>query len=154
VEGSYCVDYVDPGSGQGQGACSDSAPVHPKAVTAVARGEEVTFVFGGAKVVRPSGCHSDDDEEGCIGSVRVAPLGCEDSQLESVPLALGPRTRWTVDLEPGAYELDVFGYFESDAGASGDVSGTLGLTVAGPKENDALGVLELSPSMKVCEFAD
>jgi hypothetical protein len=153
VGGSFCIDYVDSQSGQGQGACGDSAPVHPKAVTAVARGDEVTFVFSEAKVVRPSGCHS-DDEQGCIGSVEVTPLGCEDPQLESVPLALGPETRWTVDLEPGAYELHVFGYFESDVGATGDVSGTLGLTVAGPKKWDALGVGAVEPDMEVCPFGE
>jgi hypothetical protein len=66
------------------------------------------------------------------GHVRVPrPLGCDDRTIETVALAPGPQTPWTVDLEPGAYELDVFGYFESDAGATGDVSGTLGLTVAG-----------------------
>jgi hypothetical protein len=153
VRGSYCVTYEDPDSGVGEGVCADSGPVHPKAVTAVARGDEVTFVFGDARVVRPRACHS-DDEQGCIGYVNVRPLGCEDPQLESVPLALGPETRWAVDLEPGAYELDVFAYFESDGGASGDVSGTLGLTVAGPKTNDALGVGAIKPWMQVCEFAD
>jgi hypothetical protein len=147
VQGSFCI------SGQGQGMCGDTGPIHPKAVTAVAQGDEVTFVFSGTKVVRASGCHS-DDEQGCIGYAHVSPLGCENPQLEGVPLALGPETRWTVDLEPGAYELDVFGYFESDGDANGDVSGTFGLTVAGAKENDALGVQELKPAMKVCEFAD
>jgi hypothetical protein len=153
VQGSYCVDFVDPGSGQGQGACADTGVIHPRAVTAVSRGDEVTFVFSGAKVVRPSGCHS-DDEQGCIGYVYVSPLGCEDRQIESVPLTLGSETRWRVDLEPGAYELGVFGYFESDAGATGDVSGSLGLTVAGAKENDALGVLAVKPALQVCKFAD
>jgi hypothetical protein len=153
VPGSFCADYVDPDSGEGVGVCGDSGPVHPKVVTAVARDDEVTLVFIGAKVVRPSGCHS-DDEQGCIGYVYVRPLGCEDREVEAVPLALGRETRWTVDLEPGAYELDVFGYFESDAGATGDVSGALGLTVAGAKENDALGVLDVESRMQVCKFAD
>jgi hypothetical protein len=71
-----------------------------------------------------------------------------------VPLALGRETRWTVDLEPGAYELDVCGYFESDVGASGDVSGSLGLTVAGTKEYGALGVSAVKPALKVCAFTD
>ena len=153
VPGSFCADYVDPDSGEGVGVCGDSRPVHPKAVTAVARGDEVKLVFTGARVVRPSGCHS-DDEQGCIGYVHVRPLGCEGREVESVPLALGPETRWAVDLEPGAYQLDVFGYFESDEGATGDVSGSLGLTVAGPKENDALGVSAMKPSLAVCALTD
>jgi hypothetical protein len=153
VPGSFCADYVDSDSGEGVGVCGDSVPVHPKAVTAVARGDEVTLVFSGAKVVRPSGCHSEDEQD-CIGSVSVKPLGCQDHELESVPLNLGPETRWTVDLEPGAYQLDVFGYFESDEGATGDVNGSLGLTVAGPQENDALGVFAVKPSLAVCPFTD
>jgi len=149
VQGSYCVDYVDIASGQGQGACSDSGSVHPKAVTSVAGGDEVTFAFPGAEIVSSSGCNSDDPQE-CIGTVTVRPLGCEGRAVATVPLAVGPLTRWTVDLEWGAYQLDVFAYFESDEGATGDVSGTLGLTVAGPKKWDALGVGAVKPSMPVC----
>jgi hypothetical protein len=149
VEGSYCIEYVDTSSGQGQATCSDSGPIHPKAVTAVVAGDEVTFAFPGAEIVSGSGCYS-DDPQGCIGEVIVRPLGCDDRTIETVALAPGPQTRWTVDLEPGAYELDVFGYFESDAGATGDVSGTLGLTVAGGKKWDALGVGAVKPSMEVC----
>ena len=70
-----------------------------------------------------------------------------------MPLVPGSETRWTVDLEPDAYEPDVFAYFESDAGATGDVSGTLGLTVAGAKQWDALGVSAVEPSMWVCSSA-
>jgi hypothetical protein len=152
VEGSFCVDYVDPASGQGSGLCSDSPAIHPDAITVAQPGDEVTFVFSGADIVRPSGCRG--EEQGCIGYVYVKPLGCEDREVERVPLALGPETRWTIDLETGAYELDVFGYFESSSGATGDVSGALGLFVGGPKEGDALGVLAVKPSMQVCPFAD
>jgi len=151
VQGSYCVEYQDKASGQSQGACSDSGPIHPKAVTAVAAGDEVTFAFPEAEIVSGSGCHSDDPQE-CIGEVIVRPLGCDDRTVETVALAAGPQTPWRVDLEPGAYELDVFGYFESDAGATGDVSGTLGLTVAGGKKWDALGLGAVNPSMQVCAF--
>jgi hypothetical protein len=125
VQGSYCVEFQDTASGHSQGACSDSGPIHPKAVTAV---------VPGAEIVSGSGCYSDD---------RTG---------ETVALAPGPQTPWRVDLEPGAYELDVFGYFESDAGATGDVSGTLGLTVAGGKKWDALGVGPVNPSIQVCAF--
>jgi hypothetical protein len=148
VQGSYCVQYVDDATGEGQGACNDSAAVSPRKVTAVAAGDEVRFVFAGAEIASPSGCHGDDTQD-CIGSVRVKPLGCDERKVDRVPLALGPETRWMVDLQPGAYRLDVFGYFESDEGATGDVSGTLGLTVAGPKRWDALGVLAVDPAL-VC----
>jgi len=154
VAGSSCVDYVDPASGGGSGVCSDSPAVHPNAITIAMPGDEVTFVFSGADVVRPSGCQA-EDEQGCIGYVQVKPLGCEDREVERVPLALGPETRWTIDLEFGGYELDVFGYFESNDGATGDVSGALGLFVGGgPKKYDALGVTEIKRAMQVCPFAD
>ncbi len=148
VQGSYCVEHVDTATGEGQGACSDSAAVRPKEVTAVAAGDEVRFVFVGAEIVSSSGCHGDDPQD-CIGYVHVTSLGCDHRWVEIVPLALGAETLWTVDLEPGAYQLDVFGYFESDAGATGDVSGSLGLTVAGPKQWDALGVSASDPAL-VC----
>jgi hypothetical protein len=151
VQGSYCVEYEDAASGQSQGACSDTGTIHPKAVTAVAGGDKVAFAFPGAEIVSASGCHSDDPQD-CIGEVSVKPLGCDDRTVATVPLARGPLTRWTVDLEPGAYQLDVFVYFESDEGATGDVSGTLGLTVAGGKKWDALRVGAVKPSLQVCPF--
>jgi len=153
VAGSFCVDYVDPASGRGSGVCSDSPAVHPSAITIAMPGDEVTFVFSGADIVRPSDCHG-EDEQGCTGYVQVKPLGCEDRQIERVPLALGPETRWTIDLEFGGYELDVFGYFESSDGTTGDVSGALGLFVGGgPKRFDALGVTGIKRAMQVCPFA-
>jgi hypothetical protein len=152
VEGTFCVDYVDPASGRGGGMCGDSPAVHPDAITVAQPGDEVTFVFSGADVVRATGCHS-EDEQGCIGYVHVRPLGCEDREIERVPLVLGPETRWTIDLERGAYELDVFGYFESSEGASGDVNGGLGLLVGGgPKQYDYRGVVAVERAMKVCPF--
>lgn len=154
VQGSFCIDYVDEASGQGSGVCGDSGVVHPDAVTVAAAGDSVSFVLRGAEVVRAEGCRSDDDQE-CVGYVYVRPLGCEERELERVPLSLGPETRWTVDLERGAYELDAFAHFRTSAGANGDVSGALGLLVGGgPKEDDALGVTGIEPAMLVCPFSD
>jgi hypothetical protein len=154
VAGSFCVDYVDPASGAGSGVCGDSPPVHPNAITIAVAGENMTFVLRGADVVRPPGCYSDDEQE-CIGTVSVKPLGCEDREVARVPLALGRETRWAIDLERGAYELDVFAYFDEADGRSGDVSGALGLLVGGgPKEDDALGITGIERSMQVCPFAD
>lgn len=132
--------------------CSDAPAVHPVAITVAQPGDEVTFVFSGADVVRPRGCHG-EDEQWCSGYVLVRPLGCEDREVQRVPLALGPETRWTIDLETGAYELDVFGYFESSEGATGDVSVALGLLVGGgPKNHDYLGVVAVKRAMQVCPF--
>jgi hypothetical protein len=154
VAGSFCSSYTEPATGEGEGVCGDSGPVHPDAVTVAQRGDEVTLVFRGAEIVRPDGCHGDDDQ-GCIGFIHVRPLGCENREVDRVPLALGPETAWRIDLASGAYELDVFGYFESSDGATGDVSGSLGLLVGGgPKENDYLGVTGIKRAMQVCPFSD
>ena len=86
-------------------------------------------------------------------TVTIRPLGCGDQKVDQ--LAFEPRTgqlEWTVDLDHGAYQLDVFALFEAEDGGKGDVSGTLGLTVAGPKKWDALGVGAVEPDMKVCPF--
>jgi hypothetical protein len=141
VRGSYCVDYVDEATGQGSGVCADAAmPTYPDAVTSVAGGDQVTFVLPEA-VLRPDSV------------VVIRPLGCTERVLDR--LALDPGTgeqSWEVDLEHGAYQLDVFARFKADDGRTGDVSGSLGLTVAGPKKWDALGVGGIEPSMEVCEF--
>jgi hypothetical protein len=60
VAGSFCVDYVDPASGRGSGVCGDSPAVHPDAITIAMAGDEVMFVFRGADIVRPSGCHGEE----------------------------------------------------------------------------------------------
>jgi hypothetical protein len=129
LAGSSCVGYVDPVSGEGVQVCGDTGPIHPDDMTVARPGDEVAIVLEGAQVVRPEGCHS-DDEQSCIGEVDVRPLGCVDRHVADIPLTLGEKTEWTIDLEPGAYELNVFAYFEARDGRSGDVSGLLGLLVA------------------------
>ena len=142
VRGSYSVSYET-------GVLNADGPAaRPKEVTAVVAGDEVRFVFAGAEIVSAGGCHGGDPQD-CIGSVGVKPLGCDNRSVETIPLELGPETTWTVDLEPGAYELAVFASYESE-GANGHVSGSLGLTVAGAKHWDALGVYEVERSMRVC----
>jgi hypothetical protein len=141
VLGSYCVDYVDEATGQGSGICSDAAmPTYPDTVTSVAAGDRVTFVLPEA-AFRPDTV------------VVIRPLGCTERVLEELALDPGAsKQSWQVDLEHGAYQLDVFARFKADDGRSGDVSGSLGLTVAGPKKWDDLGVTGVERSMEVCEF--
>lgn len=143
VQGSYCVDYVDEASGQGSGACADMAgPIYPKAVTSVAPGDRVTFVLA-------------DGAFGAQSTVTIRPLGCTDRESGTIVLEPGSREHaWIVGLEHGAYQLEVFARFKATDGRSGDVSGTLGLTVAGPKKWDALGVGAVEPDMKVCPFGE
>lgn len=117
--GSYCVD--DPQAGVGQ--CVDfEAPAGPEQLSVVRRGETLTIAFVGASAVD--------------GSASVRRLGC-DEELVSVPLE--PETRWKVDVEPGAYELQIFTTFEAGS-ASGDTSGVLGLVV------DVAAPLEVRPA--------
>lgn len=117
--GSYCVD--DPQAGVGE--CVDyEAPAGPEQLSVVRPGETVTIALVGSSAVE--------------GSASVRRLGCEE-EVVSVPL--GPETRWEVDLEPGAYELQIFTTFEAGT-ASGDTSGVLGLLV------DATAPLEVRPA--------
>ena len=141
VQGSYCVDYVDKASGEGHGICSDSAQTYPQAVTSVARGDRVTFVLPDAVLRADS-------------SVAIRPLGCADRVTAEITLEPGTgEHRWRVDLEHGAYQLDVFARFKAVDGRTGDTSGSLGLTVAGQKKWDALGVTGVKRSMQVCPFS-
>ena len=126
--GSSCVDFVDEASGQGVGVCSDTVDPSPDEMSVVRPGEEIAISLEHASVVRADGCVGDDEQD-CIGGVIVEPLGCEGERVRDVLLAPGSETRWRVDLPPGRYELDVFGYFEAPDGRSGDVSGALGLVV-------------------------
>jgi hypothetical protein len=128
VAGSSCVDYMDEASGQGVGTCGSSGPVSPDLLSTVRPGEEIRILIEGADVIRPDRCVS-EDEQGCIGSAVIRPLGCEDETVAEIPLELGPDTAWSVDLPPGDYELDVVAYFEASDGRSGHVSGSLGLRV-------------------------
>ncbi|HWM13212.1 MAG TPA: hypothetical protein VNO56_01885 [Gaiellaceae bacterium] len=117
--GSYCVD--DPQAGVGE--CVDyEAPAGPEQLSVVRPGETVTIALVGSSAVD--------------GTASVRRLGCEE-ELVSVPLE--PETRWEVDLEPGAYELQIFTTFEAGS-AGGDTSGVLGLVV------DAAAPLEVRPA--------
>lgn len=69
------------------------------------------------------------------GERRLRPLGCIDEETARIRFEPGSgELQWDVDLDPGGYQLDVFARFEASDGRTGDVSGVLGLTVAGPKE--------------------
>jgi hypothetical protein len=144
VLGSYCVDA------QLEGGCADSGPIHPAQVTVARSGEAMKFVLENAQVRRPPGCVA-PTEQACIGAVTVRPLGCARRSLATIPLVLGRETRWTVDLEPGAYQLDAFAYFESDDGRTGDVSESLGLLVDTARPP---GIVPIGAARAVCQLSD
>lgn len=118
VPGSSCVHTA------GVGICSDTDEPDPGQLSVVRPGETVRVSVAGA--------------EAATGKLRILPLGCSAALL-SIPLA-GATTRWTVELDPGLYELDVFvGSFETPW-STGDASASLGLLV------DESAPLELVPA--------
>jgi hypothetical protein len=144
VRGSSCVDYVDEASGYGVGVCADTERPSPSRLSTVRPGEEVLIRLEDAEVVRPEGCVS-EDEQSCIGTAAVHPLGCARKTVAEIPLAAGPATAWRVELEPGAYEVEVFAYFAAADGRSGDLSGALGLLV------DEATPLEIVPRSRAAD---
>jgi len=142
VLGSYCV------TSQMEGGCGDSGPIYPRELTLVHPSDEVTFSLENASVVRPEGCHA-SDEQGCSGSVTVRPLGCERKAVSTIPLEKGRETRWTVGLDAGPYQLDLFAYFQADDGRTGDVSGTFGLLV---QPDGDLKIQPVEPQQATCPF--
>jgi hypothetical protein len=137
--GSSCVQYLDPASGQGTGVCSDvGGPLHPDLISLVRRGEDTLVILAGASA------------EG--GSVTVRPFGCTDQETLVFDLEDGAdTTRWRVELEPGAYQLDVFTRFETADGRSGDVSGSLGILVL---DSDARRIVASKRRPAVCPFSE
>jgi hypothetical protein len=117
VQGSYCV------TGPESGECADFAILLvPERASVVRPGEVVTIAVVGAHAVD--------------GTASVHRRGCE---RELLSVELRPETRWTVELEPGAYELRLFTTFEAGS-TTGDTRGVLGLVV------DATAPLEVRPA--------
>ena len=126
VPGAYCV------GGAGTGLCVDTIAPVPKRLSVVRSGEEVVIALPGAGVVKGSAVVR---ELGCTGDRRASRVGLDAEE-----------TSWLVDLEPGAYQLDVFARFEGED-TSGDVSGSLGLLVDGSRP---LEVVRAAQSFFVC----
>jgi hypothetical protein len=140
AEGSSCVNYVDPDTGQGAGACGDTGPIVPKAMTVVQPGDSVVVTIPVATLKKDS-------------EIVIRPLGCADRQAKKLDFPENGELHWPVSLDPGAYQLDVFAYFEANNGLKGDVSGSLGLLVGGgPKKYDYSGVVALDETLAVCPF--
>jgi hypothetical protein len=138
AHGSSCVQYTDPSTGEGVGVCGDTPTIHPDALTVAHPGEFVMILLAGAFVT-----------DG--GLVTVRPLGCSDKESVTFPLVQGASvTHWHVDLEPGAYELDVSAQFGSNDGRTGDVTGSLGLLVDADRTHE---ILPVPATFAVCPFS-
>ena len=128
VQSTYCV------TGTSVGSCVDYVQIGPPSELSVVRpGEPVRLVFEGAKSAE--------------GVVSVYRLGCT-KEIASIELT-GPSTSWTVDLEPGAYELEVFATFATES-TSGDTSASLGLLV---DDAAAVEIVPASDSASSCAQA-
>jgi hypothetical protein len=134
AHGSYCMT-----GGLSSGVCADMAgPIHPEEMSVLHPGDRAIVALAGAFEM---------DE----GSAVVRPLGCQDKETLSFDLTPGmSETHWRVQLEPGAYQLDVFTRFHSNDGRNGDVSGSLGLLIesAGPPRT-----VPVDLDLAVCPFA-
>jgi hypothetical protein len=132
--GSSCV------SGEGVGACGDTGPMVPEAMTVVQPGDNVVVTIPGATLGKDS-------------SITIQPLGCQDRPVERLDFPESGELHWPVGLEPGAYQLDVFALFDAGNGLHGDMSGSLGLLVGGgPKTHDYTGIVALDKTLAVCPF--
>ena len=134
VQESYCTQQVDLTGLGGTGVCADTPDLDPERLTVVRSGDAVTISMPGAVL------------SGADAGVTVRPLGCRDRETARVPL--GPDgIEWTVDLEPGAYELQVFVRFEAKDGLSGDGAASLGLLVDPEREP---AIIKAEPGLFVC----
>jgi len=126
--GTSCISWRDPSSDHVTvGMCSDGFDPAPLSLSTVRPGEEIRILLEEGEVVRSDSC-SEDDEQECIGTGHVHPLGCGKEDVAVIPFSLGPVTTWRAELAPGAYEVDYFINFVAP-GRGGDVSGALGLLV-------------------------
>jgi len=129
VIGAFCLE--DPS--EGVGTCSDSPAVEPVELTVARPGDRLILRLEQARVVE--------------GRILVHPLGCGERTTAAVPLRRAAGTPFAVDLAPGAYELDVFASFQAHGGQAGEMTGSLGLLVAG---TNAPGIVPASEDLNVC----
>jgi hypothetical protein len=146
VQGSYCITHLSEG-GLGEGLCVDTLRPHPAELSVVAPGDEITISLPGATIVtEPPGCSGP-----CDSTVSLRPLGCGEEQ-EATRVLDEDGLTWTVDLEPGAYQLDVFvQHFDDGKGMTGDTSGSLGLLVDADRDP---AIIPVDESLAVCPYPD
>jgi hypothetical protein len=143
VRGSYCVTNAE----AGQGICVDTMRPEATQASIVRPGEVVTIALDGARAVKGEGCHSRDTS--CVGEMTVSPAGCKAKTGMAARLFLerGSEMEWRVDFPPGAYELQLFFYFDSDDGRTGDGSAALGLLVDPSAEQE---IVPMPAAAAVC----
>jgi hypothetical protein len=112
VQGSSCVNYTDPKSGEGTGVCSDTPFPTPRRLSVVRPGEHVRFELAGNRGF----------------AIDVRSLGCVKHALTT--FRVGRDGRWTVALRPGLYALVVHVRNFRIGARDGDTSGGVGLWVS------------------------
>jgi hypothetical protein len=119
--------------------CMSANPaLRPTHVSVVRPGETVTVSLPGADVTNPPDCFH------TCSAVQIQPLECSDEPLSFFQLEDGAATDWTVDLEPGRYELEVYAQFRGEDGREGIAQGKLGLVVDETAEQ-AVTPVQLGP---------
>jgi hypothetical protein len=145
VQGSYCITKVS-ASGEGEGVCADSSFQPPEELSVVRPQAKIAIALTGATVDEaPEGC-----SPACPSTVTVYPLGCGPDRAVAGFALSGAKTAWTVDLEPGAYELAVFAYFKAEDGSTGDTSGVVGLLVDPNRES---AIVPIDATLAVCPYS-
>jgi hypothetical protein len=124
VAESSCVTSTQ--DGQGVGVCGDTEDMKPRELSLVRPGEEIVIRLRDASVTE--------------GTLEVRRLSCDIETFTELKLEAGPETGWRVDIPPGQYELQVYADFEAPDGASGDVSGSLGIFVADDQSQKVIPV--------------
>jgi hypothetical protein len=146
VQGGYCLTRVNE-SGAGEGICTDTAFPHPDELSVVRPGDTITITLEGADIVVSTGC----SQASTCPIVTIYPLGCGPDRAVAEFELIGSTTAWKVELEPGAYELLVFLYFDDGAGTSGDVSGAVGLLVDREREP---AIVPVEEGHAVCPYPE
>jgi hypothetical protein len=146
VPGSYCITRVSEGGDESAGVCTDAMRPYPVELSVVAPGEEIAVRIPHASIVSPPSCVAE-----CDSTVTVRPLGCGDQLVATLVLGAA-GVKWAVDVEPGAYQLDVFVQaFDDGKGTTGDISGSLGLLVD-PAGDPA--IIPVDESLAVCPYPE
>jgi hypothetical protein len=141
-QGSFCVDASR--RRFGVRVCADVVELDVTRLSVVKPGDTIAISLSKARVLLRSRLCGRSRR--CEAVVSVAALGC-DEPLRSFWLKAG-RTSWTVPLDPGAYQLDVFvRRFNARDGRTGHTSGAFGLLVDPAADR---GIVPVSDDLLAC----
>lgn len=135
VQGSFCSNDDE----RGCGVCADSVRLTAKHFTIVHSGDQVTLSMPDGTLVTPG---PDQCQPACPPQVVVTSL-CEDKGSSRT---FAEDEAWTIDLDPGVYQLDASASFSADE-LHGQTEETFGLIVDDARER---GVVEAGAAGTTC----